>query len=438
MNSKIIHGVTTGQMLLKKVVVRPILSHEAHAWKKIMSTHHYLSYKAMVGESIMYVATIDGAWVALIGWASAVLHCKARDEWINWRQQIKLSRLKYIANNVRFLILPSVKLFNLASKILSLNLSRLSSDWEFFHGHSIYLAETFVDPERYLGTCYKAANWEYLGKTQGFRKSNKRYIRHDKPKLIYVRQLQPDAIVALTDLNLSNTRSVKVKQFTKTQIESLNATLLKLPDHRCPRGIRHPFRTVIAISICAALSGYKSYTAIAEYAGRLTQSQLKRLRGRYDRKKKCFIPPSETTIRRILQGCDVQAVDALLNSWVLSVSTKEKTPIAIDGKTLKGARNDSGDQVHLLSAVTQNEGMIIAQRPVDTKTNEITQVEPLLETLDIKERVITLDAMHTQTKTATYIVERKEADYLFTVKDNQPTLRSDIAALNLEKFSPSA
>lgn len=112
--------------------------------------------------------------------------------------------------------------------------------------------------------------------------------------------------------------------------------------------------------------------------------------------------------------------------------------ISVDGKTLRGARQEDGRQTHLLSAFLQNQGAVIALRQVDSKTNEITTVRPLLDPLQIEGKVVSLDALHTQHDTATYLVKEKHADYLFTVKDNQPTLKADIEALNLTAFPPSA
>ena len=133
-----------------------------------------MGFKSLVGE-------LRGQWVALLGWSSAALQCRPRDAWIGWSQVIQWQRLHLIANNSRFLVLTGINIPNLASKTLSLNLKRLSKDWQEIHGHPILLAETFVDISRFQGTCYKAANWIFLGLTQGFGKSAKRYYHHGQP-----------------------------------------------------------------------------------------------------------------------------------------------------------------------------------------------------------------------------------------------------------------
>jgi hypothetical protein len=110
--------------------------------------------------------------------------------------------------------------------------------------------------------------------------------------------------------------------------------------------------------------------------------------------------------------------------------------IRVDGKTLRGSRDGEQGAVHLLSAIVHGSGAVVAQVAVGKKTNEIPCIKPLLAELDIQGAVVTADALHTQRETARYIVQDKNADYVFTVKDNQPTLRQDIEILHLEAFPP--
>ena len=110
--------------------------------------------------------------------------------------------------------------------------------------------------------------------------------------------------------------------------------------------------------------------------------------------------------------------------------------IAIDGKTLKGAKDADGRQLHLMAAILHKEGVVVSQRPVDKKTNEITEFQSLLDPLDLKDKVITADALHTQVEHAKYLKEQKKADYFFTVKGNQKTLLHAIEDLDDGDFSP--
>jgi len=114
-----------------------------------------------------------GQWPA---WSSAPRHIGARDRYIGWDQQARRRNLRFLAYNTRFLILPWVKVPHLASHILGRMAARLSSDWEQVYGHPIYFAETFVDTERFRGTCSRAANWVVLGKTTGRGKQSNSYV----------------------------------------------------------------------------------------------------------------------------------------------------------------------------------------------------------------------------------------------------------------------
>lgn len=416
--------------------VRPIEFSERSEWDELMSNQHYLGFKSLVGESIRYIAELRGRWVALLGWSSAALKCHPRDAWIGWPQVIQWQRLHLIANNSRFLILTGIHIPNLASKTLSLNLKRLNMDWQQIHGHPILLAETFVDISRFHGTCYKAANWIFLGLTQGFGKSAKKYYHHGQPKAIFVRSLHKRAIRWLTDpiADPKLIRKVGPMKFTKKQLEDLIDTLRSLKDPRHKRGKRHRKISILAISICAVLCGARGYSAIAQWAQHRTQNQLKRLWCRYNEKPNQYQPPSEPTIRRVLQAIDAEAVDQAIYAWLNSLFSG--CAVAFDGKVLKGARNEDGSQVHLLSAIIHQKGITIAQKQIASKSNEIPAAKPLLEPLDLKGKVVTGDAMHTQTNLARFLVEKKKADYLFTVKDNQSTLKEDIEALNLTDAFP--
>jgi len=224
---------------------------------------------------------------------------------------------------------------------------------------------------------------------------------------------------------------------TASQAKELKNILKSIPDSRKAKGLRHSQASVLAVAICAVLSGCRSFIAIGEWASRCTQNMLKRLGCYFHEAKQCHTPPSEPTIRRVLQSADIEAMEPAFNNWLSSLlEGGQDEALAVDGKVLKGARDADNKQVQLLSAVLHGQGITIAQQRVESKTNEIPALRTLLEPLNIKGKVVTVDALHTQKKTANYLVDEKEAHYLFIVKDNQPTLRADIAALNLDKEAP--
>jgi hypothetical protein len=129
--------------------------------------HHYLGYEQPVGEHLKYLLWAHGRPAACLAWSSAPRHLGSRDLYIGWNAEARRRNIRFIAYNTRFLILPWVRVEHLASHILGRMAARISDDWQRMYGHPIYFLETFVDPERFRGTCYRAANWVLLGKTTG-------------------------------------------------------------------------------------------------------------------------------------------------------------------------------------------------------------------------------------------------------------------------------
>lgn len=395
---------------LADIFVRPITAEEISRWNKLMDQYHYLGFKSLIGETLRYVAEHNGRWIGLIGWGSAALHCRDRDRWIGWSELLKYQRLRLIANNVRFLILPDCHQKNLASKILSLNLKRLSGDWQRYHGHRIACVETFVEQERFQGTCYKAANWICIGQTQGYRKSGSRYIYHGCIKSVWVKPLIKNVQSLLIKPLLPKQweQAMIKKPLNPKQLESLRKMLFGLPDPRGAKGRCHKYQTIIAIAVCAILSGAKSYIAIGEWAQACTQSQLKRLGAYYDLKKKKFLAPTESCIRKVLQASDAREIDFRIGKWLLEMTRNSVPVIAIDGKTLRGTSTNNTEQIHLLSAFLHDQGVVIGQVQINHHPEEPKMLKELIAPLEIKDAVITADALHTKSTTADYIVSKKK------------------------------
>lgn len=161
-------------------------------WNRIIASYHYQGYQIIVGKFLKYIAYIRGNPIACLGWGSPSWSIMARDTWIGWSKKIKDKNLCGIVNNIRFLILPWIKIKNLASNLLGLSVKRLPRDWQKRYGHSIYLLETFVEKDRFLGTSYKAANWIYLGETKGSAKRGSNHYYHGNIKKIFVYPLCPN------------------------------------------------------------------------------------------------------------------------------------------------------------------------------------------------------------------------------------------------------
>jgi len=144
-------------------------------FNSLMEEHHYLGYEQPVGEHLKYLAIAQGRPVACLAWSSAPRHIGSRDRYIGWSAEARKRNIHLIAYNTRFLILPWVRVPHLASHILGRMAAALSRDWEQMYGHPVYFAETFIDPGRFRGTCYRAANWQFLGLTTGRGKNDHTY-----------------------------------------------------------------------------------------------------------------------------------------------------------------------------------------------------------------------------------------------------------------------
>ncbi|MFN8075092.1 MAG: ISAs1 family transposase [Kineosporiaceae bacterium] len=208
---------------------------------------------------------------------------------------------------------------------------------------------------------------------------------------------------------------------------ALLEVLAQAPDPRDPRGVRHPLVGLLAASICAVLTGARSFAAIADWTGELCRADLARLRLTW------ASPPEETTFRRVLSSVDAAVLDTLIGAfmWLRTSVIEGRRVVAIDGKTTRGARTPTQAAPHLVAMFDQTAGVVLRQLATAAKSNEIPVVRTLLNSIDLSADggvVVTVDAMHTQTETADLIVAGG-GDYVFTVKANQPSLYKACKAL---------
>jgi hypothetical protein len=153
-------------------------------FNSLLEHYHYLRYAQPVGEHAKYLVWAQRRPIACLAWSSAPRHLGSRDRYVGWSAEARRRNIRFIAYNTRFLILPWVHIENLASYILGRMAARISDDWQQMYGHPIYFLETFVDPERFRGTCYRAANWVLLGRTTGRGKQSNSYVPNRSIKQI--------------------------------------------------------------------------------------------------------------------------------------------------------------------------------------------------------------------------------------------------------------
>lgn len=436
----------------EEVTVELVETEEDEArWNKLIRKHHYLKEHRMVGESLRYVAKQKGEWIALLGWSSAAFHLRARDAWIGWTDLLRKSRRPLVACNARFVLLrPKSASRNLASQILGRNVRRLSQDWHQRYGHPIALVETFVDPERFEGTCYRAANWIEIGVTKGFGRSRIDFYQlHDKPKSIFLyplvskaRQILSAPVMPPAWARYERFPDPLEYPLSGQQTQSLLQALQALRDPRRYKGWRHrKVASMIAIATAAMIAGNNSYIDIGEFSQSLNQNQLRSLRASRCPKTRKFIAPSESTIRRVLQRLDPSLLDKVVTDWLRS-HLKEAgiAALAVDGKCARTASKIKGESIQLFSALDTQTRIVCRQIQIPSKTNEIPALKDLLDQLDLRGTLISTDALHTQKASAAFVVEEKQADFLMVVKNNQPKLFRKLARLSEAPngaFSPS-
>ena len=313
-------------------------------------------------------------------------------------------------------------------------LARLSSDWQVAYDHPVLVVETFVDPDQFCGTVYTANGWEELGKTDGSgRHQRDYYVRHDKPKRLFVRELCRNARRSLQAEHLKPALAVveakagPESHHTVGEIKSIVDYLKQAPEYRA-RVQSYPLWSLLAIYLLAVLCGApRGSKDLAKFARKLSQAQRRALgiRPRHGR----YPAPSQPTFWRLLQeisGAELERILLAVQERLRGPAPKNEL-IAMDGKEPKHGGGQS-----VLTALCVPSQYFLGSAIVDTKTNEIPVARQLFPELDLKGRFVSLDALHTQTETARDLVLEAGADYLLTAKDNQPTVHQ-----NIEKLVPA-
>lgn len=318
-----------------------------------MTKHHYLGYLPKIGQTLWYVATYEDQWIALLTFSAAAWKCAVRDQWIGWdfHHQYDYDRLTLIANNSRFLILPDWHYRNLGSKILSLCQKRLCTDWQKHFGHRLLLLETFVDPQRFVGTVYAAANWIYLGLTRGYRRTRQGYSNAAlSPKKVFVKPLQHHArtVLCAPVLPCPYRQGVVKMKLNAQQMLSLPDFFADIPDPRRAQGRRHSLACVLAIVCGATLCGMRGYKAMADWAQSLSPKARQRFRCR--RVNANYIVPSEFVIRDVMIRVHPADLDQALQRYNQAFAQQDST-LAIDGKTMCNALDQNDHQTHVMSVV---------------------------------------------------------------------------------------
>jgi hypothetical protein len=424
------------QCLIDGAQIRLIELGERERFDQLIVEQHYLANAQLVGEQLRYVAEYKGQWVGLMAWSAGAYRLKHREEWIGWTDKQKKRRLPLVVNNSRFLILEGCHVPNLASRLMKLCLQRLSQDWANTYGHEVLMAESFVDPEKYLSTCYKASGWTLLGQTQGYQRTRRDFYQaHERPKQLWVRELRPGARTILRGRNapealraLEQNRPPECPQAPE-ELRKMCRFFGGLSDWR-KRKSDFALSSLVTVSVCALLCKVcLGQRDLAAFAADLTMDQMEALHFPRDwtSRQRRYRPPSESSFFRLLSNLNSGQLEKVLLEWqdhVLGKRDPVGDQVAVDGKELLNSQG-----LEIASAYSVKEGRWLGSQAVAQGSNEIPAVQELLRRVEIEGSLVTADAMNTQTETARIVVQDKGADYLFTVKGNQKGVCENVQQL---------
>ena len=462
-----IAGIPSEPLLLAEVAVRLIEVSERERFDQELLTKHYLQNATAVGAVLRYVAEYRGQWVALVMFNSAAYHLKLRDQWLHWVGGQVAQRRHLIAQNSRFLVLAAPgKWPNLASRVLKLTCARLAEDWRGQFGYPVLVVETFVDPLRFRGTCYKAAGWEVLGPTQGHERHwQDFYTDTQHAKELWVRALSPQGLEQLRAVELppelaDPTGPLRPACPVATgQLSSLHDHFRSgMSEHRHRKGLRYKLPCCLTILALAMAAGCKSPHAIAQFAAGLNHAQRRALRcwARPGRPREYDVP-CERTFRRLLKKVDPEKLKGVLVRWMRQEDPTPPRFIHADGKVVKNAQpaaarpgtvaaqavepceiapelqKPKADKALTLVNFQTTEQRLIDQIAVPRDTNEEAAVAAQLPNMDLTGVCLTTDAAHLTKANCRQLTQNNGADFFIFLKANQPT-----ALAKAEQLLPGA
>jgi hypothetical protein len=445
------------ERLLAEVAVRLIDGPaERQRHDRLLEQEHYLHNATAVGRVLRYVAEYRGQWVAILTFSSAALHLKPRDQHLHWSARQVRERRHLIAQNSRFLVLAGTGRWpNLASRVLKLACARLPADWARAFGMPVLLVETFVDPQRFLGTCYRAANWEDLGPTRGAARCGQDYYqdrKHPKELLVYalgdgaLEQLRAPVLAeALRDGGRPLPPPVPVPT---ARLDSLAAFLRqRVTDPRDRNGLRHPLAAVLGMATLAVAAGCQGPHAITEFAQSLNHGQRRRLGCRLIAgQRRQFDVPCERTFRRLLAAVEADQLRQAYTDWMATLDPAPVRILHLDGKAVRNAdpaparlaqepalaavaaaldtpvdqQKPKADKALMLVNFQTPEQRLIDQIAVPRDTNEEAAVAAHLPKMDLAGVLVIADAAHTVKANCWHLTQEQGAEYLFFLKGNQP------------------
>ena len=464
-----IRGTPPEPKLLEAVTVRLMENGERERFDEELLTKHYLKNATAVGRVLRYVAEYQGQWVALLVFSSAAFHLKIRDQWLHWSPRQLKERRHLIAQNARFLVLAAPGQWpNLASRVLKLVCERLAQDWQEQFGYPVQVVESFVDPQRFRGSCYKAAGWEQLGLTQGCERDWQDFYTDTKhPKQLWVRALGQGALERVRAAELPAVLAdpqgppPPACPVPTVALDSLWQRFYKLmTDPRDPRGVRHQLAGLLALIALAVVAGCKGVHAMARFVQSLNHAQRRHLRCRpRPGRLREYDVPCERTFRRLLKRVDSEELKAVLTGWMAAEDAQPLQVVHVDGKVVKNAppapprswaqqaesaaqepseippelQKPKADKALTLVNFHTTGQRLVDQLAVPRDTNEEATVAAHLPKMDLAGVCLTADAAHLTKANCRQLSQGNGAEFFIFLKANQP-----LALAKAEQLLPGA
>lgn len=413
---------TLPEWALREVTLRDAQPEEIAEACAALEREHYLGAPPPCNRDVVQLAVRGEQVLAVVVWTRAARRLAARDAWVGWEARTRERRVPLLVQNNRFLMLSRVRQANLASRVLGLAVGALPAAWEKRHGVAPLLAETFVDPERYQGTCYKAAGWIEVGATAGCgRHGDDYYVHHGKPKRLWLRPLGEDARERLRE-PLAPLAGEKQRAFGQSPVPVKTATsladaLYQVADPRRRQGRQFPLHALLAAAVLAVACGARTVSDLFRFVQELTPAQRRALRFRSSPKNRDLVPPpGEGCWRKVLKSLDPAELTRALVQWQLT-QTKLPPILAIDGKTL---HRGLATLVTLCDAET---GEPLVQLARSGPGHEKTLAHELVAALPpgaLDGAIVGGDALYADAALVRPLVQDQGAIALMQLKDNQP------------------
>jgi hypothetical protein len=394
----------------------------------LLEEEHALGSRQAKGRSLYQViCDEEDRWVALVLWTGACWHLGARDQWVGWDGVTRSERLQLVVHQARFLVLQSARDSVWSSAILAAATRDLPAQWEEVFDYRPLLAETFTDPETHAGTCYKAAGWEAAGFSGGALKHYADKIPGcARPKKLWLKPLEPRARQKLCAPDLPDAQQAGLAghagvrcPLKATQLLSLYEVFGRLPDPRRRNSRRYPLQAVLTLVALGLLRGAVHVSTIVRTAQKLTQAQRKNLRLPFKKATKFRSVPCYDVFRDVLRGIDLQILAQRLTQWLQARAGELPRTLAVDGKIIR-------DHLGLIvTLVDTEEGAPVAVAAnIEGKGHELKTTQALLASPEVNlvNATVTADSLHCQDQSAHIIAREKGGQFLFQVRNNQPSL----------------